>query len=116
MLKLTLLIYRNVFILSPMTDDLKAIPGIKVAAEAILANDLEGGPIRTTFALLMKFCSLRRPDMSNEDHFNAFVRWLCLKGVAQFKHDIAIAMAGKLVFIFFVLHLRALNHLHDPLD
>ena len=99
-----------------MKGDLKTIPGIKAAAEAILANDLEGGPIRTTFDLLFKFYSLRRPDMSNEDHCDAFVRWLCLKGVAQFKHDIAIAMAGKLVFIFFVLHLRALNHLHDPLD
>ena len=101
-----------------MTDDWKTIPGIKAAAEAILANDLEGGPIRTTFALVMKFCSLRRPDMSNEDHCDAFVRWLCLKGVAQFKHDIAIAMSGKLVVVVILcfLHLRALNHLHDPLD
>jgi hypothetical protein len=99
-----------------MTDDLKTIPGIKAAAEAILANDLEGGPIRTTFALVMKFCSLRRPDMSNEDHFNAFVRWLCVKGVAQFKHDIAIAMAGKLVVILIFLHSRQLNHQHEHLD
>ena len=99
-----------------MTDDLKTIPGIKAAAEAILANDLEGGPIRTTFALVMKFCSLRRPDMSNEDHFNAFVRWLCVKGVAQFKHDIAIAMAGKLVVILIFLHSRQLNHQHDHHD
>ena len=99
-----------------MTDDLKTIPGIKVGAEAILANDLEGGPIRTTFALVMKFCSLRRPDMSNEDHFNAFVRWLCVKGVAQFKHDIAIAMAGKLVVILIFLHSRQLNHQHEHLD
>ncbi len=99
-----------------MTDDLKTIPGIKVGAEAILANDLEGGPIRTTFELVMKFCSLRRPDMSNEDHFNAFVRWLCVKGVAQFKHDIAIAMAGKLVVILIFLHSRELNHEHEHLD
>jgi hypothetical protein len=99
-----------------MTDDLKTIPGIKAGAEAILANDLEGGPIRTTFALVMKFCSLRRPGMSNEDHFNAFVRWLCVKGVAQFKHDIAIAMAGKLVVILICLHSRALNHHHEHLD
>ena len=99
-----------------MTDDLKTIPGIKAAAEAILANDLEGGPIRTTFALVMKFCSLRRPDMSNEDHFTAFVRWLCVKGVAQFKHDIAIAMAGKLVVILIFLHSRQLNHQHEHLD
>ena len=101
-----------------MKGDLKTIPGIKAAAEAILANDLEGGPIRTTFALLFKFYSLRRPDMSNEDHCDAFVRWLCLKGVAQFKHDIAIAMSGKLVVVVILcfLHLRALNHLHDPLD
>ena len=99
-----------------MTDDLKTIPGIKVGAEAILANDLEGGPIRTTFALVMKFFSLRRPDMSNEDHFNAFVRWLCVKGVAQFKHDIAIAMAGKLVVILIFLHSRQLNHQHEHLD
>ena len=99
-----------------MKGDLKTIPGIKAAAEAILANDLEGGPIRTTFDLLFKFYSLRRPDMSNEDHCDAFVRWLCLKGVAQFKHDIAVAMAWKWVIILVSVHAGALNHVQERFD
>lgn len=99
-----------------MRDDLKTIPGIKAAAEIILANDLEGGPVRTTFELVWKFFSLRRNDMSNNDHYHAFVRWLCLKGVAQFKHDIAAAIGGKLFFILICLNVQAHNHVQDNVD
>jgi hypothetical protein len=99
-----------------MKDDLKTIPGIKEAAEAILANDLEGGPVRTTFELVWIFVSLRRNDMSNNDHYHAFVRWLCRKGVAQFKHDIAAAIAGKLILVLIIFHLRAENNIEENVD
>ncbi len=101
---------RTAYILSPISTDVKKIPGIKGGGEECLKSDLGGGPIRTTPELILKFISLRGPQMSNADHYNIFMQWLCIKGLAQYKHDIVVAISGKaaqLLLIMLCIQYRA---------
>ena len=108
------IIRRNNFIWSHVQDDVKSIPGIGDAGEARLSNALGGGPIRTTFDILQKFVSLRTPDMTTSDHYTAFVRWLCIKGISNFKNDIVIAVAGKTCLLLILLCIRYRHFIIDP--
>jgi hypothetical protein len=76
-----------------------------------LGNDRGGGPVRTTFDVIQNFASLRTRQMKNSEHYSAFARWLCIKGIANYKNDIVVAVAGKIWALIIVLYLRA--HIFD---
>ena len=105
---------RNAFIWSPVQEDVKTIPGIGYAGEVCLGNALGGGPCRTTFDIICTFVSLRTPQMTTQDHYTAFVRWLCVKGISKFRDDIVAAVAGKTCFL--VIMLLLLRHRHFGID
>ena len=106
--------YRNKFIWSSTKESLQTIPGIGKACEGTLGNELGGGSIRNTSELLIKFMSLRTPEMSNSDHFTEFTRWLCIKGISNFKNDIVVAVAGKTCLLLMIVYLHYRHLIIDP--
>ena len=45
--------------------------------------------------------------MSASEHYTAFVRWLCIKGIVNYKDDITIAVAAKSYLLLILLYLHA---------
>jgi hypothetical protein len=82
----------------------------------LLGNDRGGGPVRTTFDVIQKFASLRTRQMNNSEHYSAFARWLCIKGIANYKNDIVVAVAGKIWALLIMLYLRAHYFEIEPPD
>lgn len=72
-----------------------------------LARACGGGPVRTTLDVIRKFASLQTPQMSASEHYTAFVRWLCIKGIVNYKDDITIAVAAKSYLLLILLYLHA---------
>lgn len=81
-----------------------------------LGNARGGGPVRTTLDVIQKFASLRTPQMNNLEHYSAFVSWLCIKGIANYKNDIVVAVAGKSCALLIMLYLSARYFDIEPPD
>lgn len=91
----------NYFLHSPVSEDITSVPGIGIEAASKLAlaeeNDIS---IKSTFQLIGIFLTLREPEMSYDDHLDAFWYYLKLRGVNSCRSGIVLAISEKVNMIF----------------
>mmetsp|Transcript_20952 Transcript_20952/g.22760 ORF Transcript_20952/g.22760 Transcript_20952/m.22760 type:complete len:121 (+) Transcript_20952:109-471(+) len=85
------------FIRKPLSGDLKEVPGIAKATEAILK---ENG-IHTTFQLLGKYLSLKEEGIEAVEHTDRFYFWLkSIKTPGGYRAGIVRSIAEKMNILF----------------
>jgi hypothetical protein len=76
---------------SPLTENIKQVPGIGDAGVEALAK--EG--ITTPYQLLGKYLMLRDKGMTTQEHCDAFYAWLKDIGISSYRAGVVRAMAEK---------------------
>jgi len=94
------------FLQSELSDDITQVPGIGYAAAeklklAVLYKDGSLGEpgVFNTFQLVGKYLSFRQRNITQQQHNDAFMEWLQLKGVNAHRVGITQALAEYLSVI-----------------
>lgn len=84
------------FLDDELVETITSVPGVAAGNAEALGRRSEGdNGVRTSYALVGKFLSLREPGMTPQEHCDAFWHWLKLKGVNSYRSGIVHAVAEK---------------------
>ena len=83
------------FLASPISEDIKSIPGIGPSAAGKLAAGEGDDKVETTHQLIGKFLHFRGPGVNCAEQCDAMWYWLQARGVSSHRAGIVLCIAEK---------------------